>query len=199
MTQRKTVWPSWAKRGGAPSMRTALPICGTEPHRTGLIPGSSAAVTTAAAAPSPTRTQVERSVQSTTSVNFSAPMTRARLAEPARMAWSAVARAWVKPAQTTLRSIVAGEARPRRAATRAAVLGLRSTAVQVATRTRSMSAAARPAVASAFAAAAAAIASTVSSGAATCRVRMPTRLRIQASSVSTIPARSSLVSTREGW
>lgn len=199
VAQRYTVWPSWANRAGSPSIRTAPPISGTEPHSTGPIPGSGAAPITAAPAPSPTSTQVERSVQSTTSVNFSAPMTRAWVAEPARMAWSAVASAWVKPEQTTLRSIVAGAARPSRAATRAAVFGLRSWAVQVATSTRSMSCGARPLAARALAAAAAAIESTVSSGAATWRVRMPTRLRIQASSVSTILARSSLVSTPEGW
>lgn len=182
-------------------MRTACPISGTEPQSTGPMPGSSPAgqaSTTAAPAPSPTRTHVVRSVQSATSVILSAPMTSARVAAPARTAWSAVARAWVNPAQTTLTSIAAGEGIPRRAATRAAMFGERSTAVEVATRTRSMSPGVRPAEASALAAACAASSSTGSSGPATWRVRMPTRLRIHSSLVSTMPARSSLVSTLAG-
>lgn len=135
-------------------MRTALPIEGTEPHRTGPMPGSSQASTTAAPAPSPVRTQVVRSVQSVISVILSAPMTSARVAAPARIAWSAVARAWVKPEQTTLMSITAGlEPMPSLAATRAAMFGERSIAVEVATRTRSMSSGVRPALASALPAA----------------------------------------------
>ena len=53
----------------------------------------SVASTTAAPAPSAKITQVLRSVQSTVSDIFSAPITSARLAAPARIAWSAVARA----------------------------------------------------------------------------------------------------------
>lgn len=118
------------------------------------MPGSSQASTTAAPAPSPVSTQVVRSLQSVISVILSAPMTRARMAEPARMAWSAVARAWVKPEQTTLMSITAGPPpMPSLAATRAAMLGERSIAVEVATRTRSMSSGVRPAPASALPAA----------------------------------------------
>ncbi len=105
----------------------------------------------------------------------------------------------MKPAHTTLMSIRAGEPSPSRAATRAAVLGLRPCAVQVATSTRSISAGARPLLASALAAASAAIMSTLSSGPMMWRVRMPTLLRIHSSLVSTILARSSLVSTLVGW
>ena len=75
----------------------------------------------------------------------------------------------------------------------------RSTEEQVATATRSMSAAVRPDPASALAAAALAMSATVSSGAAIRRVLMPTRSWIHSSLVSTICARSLLVSTREGW
>ncbi len=50
------------------------------------MPGSSEATTTAAPAPSPTSTRVERSVQSATDVNASAPMTSAFVADPARSA-----------------------------------------------------------------------------------------------------------------
>lgn len=158
-----------------------------------------AASTTAAPAPSPTRTQVVRSVQSVTSDILSAPMTSARVAAPARTAWSAVARACGNPAQTTLTSIAAGEGMPRRAATRAAVFGDRSIAVEVATTTRSTVSGPCPAAASALAAACAASSSTGSSGPARWRVRMPTRLRIHSSLVSTMPARSSLVRILAGW
>lgn len=140
-----------------------------------------------------------RSLQSVTADILSAPMTSARVAAPARTVWSAVASAWVKPAHTTLTSIAAGEGMPSRDATRAAMFGERSTAVEVATRTRSMSAGASPAAASAFAAACAASSSTGSSGPAMWRVRMPTRDLIHSSLVSTRAARSSLVRTFAGW
>ena len=97
-----------------------------------------------------------------------------------------------------LRSYAAGALMPSFAATRAATFGLRSTDVQVATATRSMSAAVRPEPASALPAAAAAMSATVSLSAMR-RVAMPTRSRIHWSLVSTIWARSSLVSTRAGW
>jgi hypothetical protein len=162
------------------------------------MPAVAAGSTTAAAAPSPTRMQVVRSVQSVTEENFSEPTTRARVAEPVRMAWSARARAWLKPEQAVLMSRTAGCGMPSRAAVRPAMLGARFSAVQVATRTRSMSGEATPALAKAFSEAWAAMESTVSSS-AMCRVRMPTRLRIQASSGSTSCSRSWLVRTRAGW
>ncbi len=95
-------------------------------------------------------------------------------------------------------SYAAGERTPRRAATAAAVLGLRSIAVQVATTTRSTSSTERPLLASAFWAASAAM-STRDSPSAMCRVRIPTRLRIHSSSVSTSVASSALVRTLGGW
>ncbi len=79
--------------GRQPSIRTASPFSGTEPQTTGPTPGASssaAAVTTAAPAPSPKMMQVERSVQSVKSDSFSAPMTSALRAAPARIAWSTV-------------------------------------------------------------------------------------------------------------
>ena len=72
--------------------------------------------------------------------------------------------------------------------------------MQVATITRSTSAGLTPLAASALAPAASAMSTTVSSGAANRRSRTPTRLRIQASSVSTPRAmRSALVTTSDGW
>ncbi len=97
-----------------------------------------------------------------------------------------------------LRSYAPGATTPSFDATRVATFGQRSTDEQVATMTRSMSAAVRPEAASALPAAAAAMSATVSESAMR-RLTMPTRSRIQASLVSTIWARSSLVRTREGW
>ena len=165
------------------------------------MPGCSSspvAVTTAAPAPSPNRMQVERSDQSVKSLSFSAPITIAVRAAPARMAWSTVARAYEKPEQAVLMSYAAGAWIPSLAATRVATFGHRSTELQVATTTRSMSAAVYPALASAFSAAAAAMSATVSSPAMR-RSTIPTRLRIHSSLVSTIWASSSLVSVRVGW
>lgn len=106
----------------------------------------------------------------------------------------------MKPEQTTLMSMTAGPAlMPSLAATRAAMLGERSMAVEVATRTRSMSPGSSPAWARALPAAWKASSSTGSSGPAMWRVLMPTRERIHASLVSTIASRSSLVSTLAGW
>ncbi|GAA3114157.1 hypothetical protein GCM10020001_036710 [Nonomuraea salmonea] len=140
-----------------------------------------------------------RSVQSVTDVIMSAPTTRARVAAPALMAWSAWARACVKPEQEAPTSMSAPPRTPSRAATRAATFGARSVWVQVATSTRSISDASMPLAASAWAAAPAARSVTVSSSAATWRVRMPTRLVIHSSLVSTMAARSSFVSIFVGW
>src|SRR2546429_5630081 len=133
--------------GRQPSMVITSLFSGAEPHSTGPMPGSSSgptAVTTAAPAPSPKSTQLDRSVQSVTSESFSEPMTSALRAAPARIAWSAVASAYSYPEQAELRSFAAGDAMPSFAATRVATFGQRSTDEQVATATRSMSAAEKP-------------------------------------------------------
>ena len=79
---------------------------------------------------------------------------------------------------------------PSRCATVAAVFGIWTSGVQVATMTRSMSPGDRPLAASAFPPAAVAMSATVSSGAAIRRLAMPTRLRIHSSLVSMVAARS---------
>ena len=71
--------------------------------------------------------------------------------------------------------------------------------MQVATITRSMSAGESPLAARALPPAATAMSATVSSGPAIRRLAMPTRLRIHSSLVSTVLARSSLVTTLAGW
>lgn len=143
--------------------------------------------------------QEERSVQSTRSDIFSAPMTSACCAAPARIVWSAVASAVQKPAQALLRSKTTADGIDRCAATLAAVEGERSIGEQVATMTCPMSDGASPEAASAFAPAAEAMSATVSFSAAMRRVAMPVRWRIHSSLVSTIFSRSALVSTRSGW
>jgi hypothetical protein len=77
-------------------------------------------------------------------------------------------------------------------------LGIGASAVQVATITRSMSAAERPLAASALPPAAVAMSARLSSGPAMRLLTIPTRLRTQASVVSTVAARSSLVTTLAG-
>src|SRR5579859_8239512 len=125
--------------GRQPSMVITSLLSGAEPHRTGPIPGSSSSatgVTTAAPAASPKSTQVARSLQSVKSDSFSAPITIALVAAPARIAWSTVASAYSYPEQAVLMSYAAGAAMPSFAATRVATLGQRSTEEHVATATR---------------------------------------------------------------
>ena len=89
---------------------------------------------------------------------------------------------------------------PKRDANCGAAAGTGVGMVQVATMTRSTSAAETPEFASALLAAATPMSTTVSSGSAKRRDSMPTRERIQASSVSTPRAiRSKLVTTLAGW
>src|SRR6266568_3519021 len=92
-----------------------------------------------------------------------------------------------------------GATMPSLVATLAAVLGIWTSPVQVATITRSMSAADSPLAASALPPAATAMSATVSSGPAIRRLTIPTRLRIHSSVVSTLAVRSSLVTTLAGW
>src|SRR3569833_1142207 len=90
-----------------PSILSHSPITGTEPQTTGPLPVSSpsgTAARTAAPAPSPNSTQVERSDQSVRSVSFSEPITIALRAEPARIAWSAIAVAYEEPEQAVFTS-----------------------------------------------------------------------------------------------
>src|ERR1700735_1682503 len=88
---------------------------------------------------------------------------------------------------------------PSRRATVAAVLGICASAVQVATMTRSMSPGDRPLPASALPPAAVAMSARLSSGPATRRLAMPTRLRIHSSEVSIVSESSSFVMTLAGW
>ena len=106
--------------------------------------------------------------------------------------------AYEKPEQAVFRSNAPGAVMPSLAATRVATFGHRSIDEQVATMTRSMSAAVSPELARAFSAAKVAMSATVSTSAIR-RLAMPTRSRIHSSLVSTMPARSSLVTTRAGW
>ena len=82
--------------------------------------------------------------------------------------------------------------------TSAAVAGIWKSGVSVASRIRSMSSGSRPATAIARSAATAPIEAVVSSGPATRRSRIPVRVTIHSSDVSTICSRSALVRTRSG-
>ena len=79
-----------------------------------------------------------------------------------------------------------------------AVDGNTMSGVVVATMMRSTSAGAMPRQASALRAACSARSDVVSAGAAMCRSRMPVRVRIHSSLVSTVRDSSSLVTTRAG-
>ena len=81
----------------------------------------------------------------------------------------------------------------------AETVGISDSGLHVATVTRSMSEGSSPLAASAFAPAASAMSATVSSSRANRRSRMPTRVLIHSSLVSTSLARSSLVTTLSGW
>src|SRR5262245_3893220 len=88
---------------------------------------------------------------------------------------------------------------PSRRATTAAVFGIITSGVHVATITRSMSSGDSPLPASALPAAATAMSATVSSGPAMRLLAIPTLLRIHSSLVSTVAASSSLVTILAGW
>lgn len=88
---------------------------------------------------------------------------------------------------------------PSRWATRLAALGIWVSSVQVATITRSMSLAESPLAARALPPACTARSTSDSSGPATRRSTMPTRLRIHSSLVSMVLARCSFVITLAGW
>ena len=137
-----------------------------------------------APAPSPKRTHVRRSSQSSQRLSWSAPMTSTFSITPPRMNWAAVIRANRKPLQAAVRSKATARRAPMAAWTRGAVPN-RSSGLEVASRMRSTSSAAQPAWARAARAASAARLVTVSPGPATRRAAIPVRLRIQSSVVST--------------
>src|ERR1700732_2006706 len=88
-----------------------------EPQTTGPTPAASpapAGPTTAAPAPSAKMMQVDRSVQSIHDVIFSAPITSAFRADPARTESAAAAVAEQNPAQAALRSYAPGATMPSR-------------------------------------------------------------------------------------
>ena len=154
---------------------------------------SSSAPSTTAPAPSPNRMQVRRSSQSIRRDSVSAPMTSARLIWPLRMKALAVAKAYMKPAQTACTSKAGTPARPRRSCTTTAVLGKTMSGVVVATMIISIDAASMPAASMARRAARYARSLVSWPSAARRRSWMPVRLTIHSSVVSTRLASSVLV------
>ena len=148
---------------------------------------------TTAPAPSPNSTQVPRSVQSVIPLRASLPMSRMRSTPPAENC-IAVTSPYTKPEQAAFMSMAPHDI-PRLSWTTEALAGNCWSEVQVARSSRSTSAGSTPAMARASRPAAVDISVTLPS---TWRAPMPVRSRIHSSVVSTISARSWLVSWRSG-
>ncbi|CFN71770.1 Uncharacterised protein [Bordetella pertussis] len=93
-----TAWPSMRRKGSPvtspyatlPAAQRILVWLPSACRCAARMPGSSAALSTTAPAPSPNSTQVPRSFQSRMREKTSAPITSAQRARPARMKLSAV-------------------------------------------------------------------------------------------------------------
>ena len=146
--------------------------------------------------PSPKRTQLARSVQSSSLLMASAETMSTVSALPAAMKESATSMQYSTPTQAALRSN-AGQAAPTASATVQASDGVYVSPRMVAQRMRSTSAPAVPASARAARAEATARSSS-RSWVSTRRRRMPVRVKIHSSDVSRNFARSSLVTIFSG-
>ncbi len=134
-------WPSMRTRRS--SRRTTIDSAPevSQPSTIGPIaPGRSPARTTAAPAPSPNSAAVQRSSGSASRVMISAPITTAVVARPDSIIPAATHSAETQPVQAAPTSIAAASCAPRRPATSGAVLGTWSSALDVATSTRSTAA-----------------------------------------------------------
>mmetsp|Transcript_91209 Transcript_91209/g.162440 ORF Transcript_91209/g.162440 Transcript_91209/m.162440 type:complete len:223 (+) Transcript_91209:388-1056(+) len=171
----------------------SLPI--SNPMRASLSP--SVAWITTAPAPSPKRTQVPRSDQSTQRARQSAPMTTADLTAPERTYCEAVINANTKPEQAAVRSKATAFDAPSSAATWGAVPKM-SSGVEVARMTNSTSSGDIFAVSRARFAASVDRDPSFSPGLSTCRRLMPVRCAIHSSLVSMTSARWSFVTTDSG-
>ena len=149
------------------------------------MPWLSDAVRTAAPAPSPNRTHVPLSVQSTSFDKVSAPISSAFSYIPLFIKASAICTAYRKPEQAALMSNATAWAAPSNACTWQAVLGVSVSDEIVATIKSCISSAFIPAFKSAFFAAPAAKDVVVSSF-TRCRFRIPVRSVIHSSLVSTM-------------
>mmetsp|Transcript_42095 Transcript_42095/g.91741 ORF Transcript_42095/g.91741 Transcript_42095/m.91741 type:complete len:254 (+) Transcript_42095:708-1469(+) len=189
------VWPPPRSIGvallGRPKLHLPVPsLPSSKPSRqssSGLV-----AWMTTAPAPSPKRTQVPLSVQSTHLARQSAPMMTAFFTEPLRKNCEAVTIAKTKPEQAAVMSKATAFFAPSWAAISVA-LPKRSSGVDVARMTSPMSSAGMLAFSRARLAASAEMDSRDSSGPSTWRRRMPVRCEIHSSLVSRMSVRSSLV------
>ena len=157
-------------------------------------PGTSLAATKTAPAPSPKRTQVLRSDQSTSRDRVSAPITSTYSAALLAINPRATPRPYTNPEQAALKSNACRRVAPRPSCTREAVDGKRCSGEAVATITISTRFAGTSATRNASCAALMARVAVVSCGSvAMCLWRIPVRVRIHSSLVSTMRDRSSLV------
>ena len=163
-----------------------------------LVPLPSLARRTTAPAPSPNKTQVLRSVQSTILDKHSAPATTAVLTCPKRIMLSANVKAYTKPEQAAEMSKAGTPARkPKFAAIFVAVDGVVLSGVIDAKISKSTSDGCKQASLIALATAFPAITEVVSSS-TIWRLTIPVRVLIHSSFVSTIFDKSSLVNTLFG-
>ena len=109
------------------------------------MPVSSSALSTTAPAPSANSTHVLRSDQSSMRVSVSAPITSAVFTVPARMNWSAMLNAYMKPEHAALTSKAMQPFAPSMFCTRQAVDGKIRSGVVVPTISNSTSAPVMPA------------------------------------------------------
>src|SRR5690625_24818 len=175
-------WCRW--RAPLPSAPVTIDF---RPYRSGT------ASTTAAPAPSPNRTAVERSSQSTIFVSASAPITSTFSCLPASTRPAATSRPYSQPGQAARRSNAAAF-RPNASCTSAAVDGNSASGVLVATMTMlTPSSASRPWRSTRSCTLLTARSEVYSSSAAMWRRRMPVRVTIHSSVVSIIFSRSSFV------
>ena len=177
---RKVSWPCMRivpSSRGHPDVLGSSPV-GAELDRADASLGFGVAVSTTAPAPSANTTAVPKSSGSVMRDIRSAPTTRTVRARPASIWAQPTARAERKPVHAAPMSNAPARSAPRAWATMGAALGITSSAVVVATMTRSRSAARTPARCSARSPARAACELRRSVGMAMRRVWMPVRRSI---------------------
>src|SRR3990172_9494463 len=161
-------------------------------------PGLSLACRTNAPAPSPNKIQVLRSFQFTNRDRVSVPTTSAFLIETLRIGWGAMLVAKMKPVQAASKSKAPALVAPISSWMMQAVAGKMYSGEEEVHMIRSISVGARFATCRAFMDASRPSVDGNSFSRAICRSRMPVRLRIHSSLVSTNLEISSLVNTGSG-
>mmetsp|Transcript_13503 Transcript_13503/g.36060 ORF Transcript_13503/g.36060 Transcript_13503/m.36060 type:complete len:359 (-) Transcript_13503:100-1176(-) len=197
VSERYLSSPSYDKLS---SQRPLPSLCMSKPRRPQPVPSglaSSLWLMTTAPAPSPKRMHVLRSSQSTQRESASAPMTSTFVYAPVCTNCDAVTRPNRKPEHAAVKSKPTADVAPMAAATWAAS-PKRSSGLEVARMTRSTSSAATPALSRASLALAMERSEMAAPWAKRWRLRMPVRLLIHSSDVSTKLSRSLLLTTASG-